>query len=100
MKEIGIVKLVSGDVVMGRMDLEELKDGALVVEKPMHLMLDPTQGGVGMIPYDAIFTQIEQEEVTFRAEHIMHDVPVHSSFEEAYIKQTTGIETQAPKIEV
>jgi hypothetical protein len=100
MKEIGIIKLVSGDVVMGRMDLAEMADGTLVVEKPMQLMLDPTQGGVGMIPYDAIFTQIEQDSVTFKAEHVMHDMPVHETFEEAYIKQTTGIETALPEIEV
>jgi len=101
MKEIGIVKLVSGDVVMGRMDMAEIVDaGTLTVEKPMQLMLDPTQGGVGMIPYDAIFTQEEPEEKTFRAEHVMHDMPVHKSFEEAYIKQTTGIETKLPEIEV
>ncbi len=93
MKEIGMVKLVSGDVIMGRMDLIEMvNDGVLTIEKPMQLMLDPTQGGVGMMPYDAIFTQEEPEEKTFQAEHVMHDMPVHETFEEAYIKQTTGIE--------
>ena len=101
MKKIGIVKLVSGDVIMGRMDFTELaNDEEITIEKPMQLMLDPTQGGVGMIPYDAIFTQTEPNEIVFRTEHIMHDMPVHSTFEEAYIKQTTGIETELPSIEV
>jgi len=97
MKEIGIIKLVSGDVVMGRMDWKEKE---VTVEKPMQLMLDPTQGGVGMIPYDAIFTQEELEEFTFALEHVMHTMKVHPSFEEAYIKQTTGLETTLPEIEV
>jgi len=91
-RTIAILKLISGDVVMGKMNTDELQEDTIVVSKPMQLMLDPTQGGVGMIPYDAIFTQIEPEEQVFKTSHVMHTLPVHETFEEAYIKQTTGIE--------
>jgi hypothetical protein len=93
-----MLKLVTGEVVMGKLKEESGETTTLL--KPMTLMLDPMQGGVGMIPYDAIYTQEEQEEASWRSEVIMHDMKVHSTFEEAYIKQTTGIETTAPKIEV
>jgi len=93
--EIVILKLVSGDVVMGRYDLENSPEGKRRILKPMNLMLDPMQGGVGMMPYDAVFSQKEPEMMDFKEEHIMHEIPVHSSFEEAYIKQTSGIEIAA-----
>ncbi len=100
--KIVMFKLVSGDVILGKIDQEvsvtDTDAEEIMVEKPMQLMLDPTQGGVGMIPYDAIFCQIEPQEHTFRTKDIMHEMPVHETFEEAYIKQTTGIEinTEAP----
>ena len=96
--ELVILKLVSGDVVIGRHDVENSPEGQRRILKPMNLMLDPMQGGVGMIPYDAIYTQEEPKEFTFNKEHIMHYMKVHSSFEEAFIKQVTGIET--PKQEI
>jgi hypothetical protein len=91
-----MIKLVNGEVVMGELihdNEEEIK-----LKRPMLLMLDPMQGGIGMIPYDAIYTQTELEDFAFKHEHIMHPMAVHSSFEDAYIKQTTGIET--PKTEL
>jgi len=90
-KEIKMIKLVTGEVVMGR--LKERGETFWTFEKPMTLMLDPMQGGVGMIPYDAIYTQEEKEEMTWDKSHVVHDMKVHPQFEEAYIKQTTGIET-------
>ncbi len=93
-----MLKLVTGEVVMGK--LKEDRGDCITLLKPMTLMLDPMQGGVGMIPYDAVYTQEEPEEVTWRADVIVHDMKVHPSFEEAYIKQTTGIETSLPTIEV
>jgi hypothetical protein len=89
--EIGIFKLVSGDVIIGKFDKSQLQEDEVVVTKPMQLMLDPTQGGVGMLPYDAIFSQIEPEDFTFKTRHVMHEIPVHKSFEDAYIQHTTGI---------
>jgi len=94
--QVTILKLISGEVVMGK--VKSMDDNELVMAHPMQLLLDPTQGGVGMIPYDAIYTQIEMEEHTFKREHIMHHLPVHKSFEEAYLTQTTGI--SLPTIEV
>lgn len=94
--KITIIKLISGEVVMGRVKMAD--NNEIVITHPMQLLLDPTQGGVGMIPYDAIYTQVESEEHTFKQEHIMHHMPVHQSFEDAYIAQTTGI--SLPTIEV
>ncbi len=105
--KIVMFKLVSGDVVLGKIEDEILITDTdldtITVAKPMQLMLDPTQGGVGMIPYDAVFCQIEQEEHNFRTIDIMHPMPVHETFEEAYIKQTTGIDldvSELPETEV
>ncbi len=100
MKNIGMFKLVSGDVVLGRYDQEDLNKEEVIVDKPFQLMLDPTQGGVGLIPFEAIFTQVEPETHTFKTEHIMYKLDVHASFEDAYIKQTTGIEVNMPTIDV
>ena len=98
MKEIRLFKLVSGDVVLGKLDPLDLTNEEIVVEKPMQLMLDPTQGGIGMIPYNALYSQVEPEEATFKIEHVMEFIPVHASFEEAYITQTT--KPEIPEIEV
>ncbi len=99
MKNIGMFKLVSGDVVLGRYDQEDLEKDEIVVDKPFQLMLDPTQGGVGLIPFEAIFTQLEPEEHTFKTKDIMYELTVHVTFEDAYIKQTTGIEINTPILE-
>ncbi len=94
-------KLVSGDVVMGKGDLSKIEtDEKFIVEKPMQLMLDPTQGGVGMIPYDAIFSQSEIDSQEFRTKDVMHTVEIHDSFKEAYLKQTTGIELSTPELDL
>ena len=93
--EITMIKLVTGEVVMGK--IKEETDEKVTLEKPMTLMLDPMQGGVGMIPYDAIYTQEEKEEMTWNKRYVVHDMKVHPQFEEAYIKQTSGIETSPAK---
>jgi len=95
--ELRMIKLVSGDVVIGE-DISETSDNYRL-KKPMLLMLDPMQGGVGMMPYDAIYTQEEPEEEVFAHEHVIHgNMKIHSTFEDAYIKQTTGIEVVQPEI--
>jgi hypothetical protein len=91
--DLTILKLVNGEIVLGELQLET--DETIILGKPMSLMLDPMQGGVGMIPFDAIYTQKELEEITFDKTHVMYEMEVHPTFEEAYIKQTTGIETPA-----
>ncbi len=98
--EVIMIKLVSGDVILGKGNLDDLGEVFITIDKPMQLMLDPTQGGVGMIPYDAIYTQQESDSQEFRSIDVMHTLEVHETFEEAYIKQTTGIETQLPEIEL
>jgi hypothetical protein len=88
--ELILIQLTSGDTVLGK-HLDET-DETITIGKPMQLMLDPTQGGVGMIPYMAIFTQQELPEYIFNKDHVIGEFPVHESFAEAYIKQTTGNE--------
>ncbi len=100
MNTVIMIKLVSGDVVLGKGNIEDLETETIVIERPMQLMLDPTQGGVGMIPYDAIFTQAESDVQSFRSIDVMHPMSVHETFEEAYINQTTGIELGTPEIDL
>jgi hypothetical protein len=90
-----MLKLITGEVVMGK--LKEDTDGYITLERPVTLMLDPMQGGVGMIPYDAIYTQEEPDEASWRSDIIMHEMKVNPQFEEAYLKQVTGIETGSSK---
>lgn len=81
-----MIKLVTGEVVLGDKVGDMLDEVTLT--RPMTMMLDPMQGGVGMIPYDAIYTQEEQASKTFKYEHIIdHDMKIHETFENAYIEQ-------------
>ncbi len=100
MKKVEMIKLVDGDVVLGKLDLDDLKNETITIEKPMQLMLDPTQGGVGMIPFNAVYTQQELETCTIRSIDVMYPMSVHETFKEAYLKQTTGIDLSMPEIEL
>jgi len=91
LNEVVMYKLVTGEVIMGK--LTTYAEDHIILEKPMTLMLDPIQGGVGMVPYDAIYTQEEPEEMVYNKRNIMHPMKVDSQFKDAYLKQTTGIET-------
>jgi len=94
--EIKMYKMVTGEVVMG--NLKEKTEESLTLTKPVTLMLDPMQGGVGMIPYDAIYTQEEPQDFTWDTKFIMHEMKVQTQFEDAYLKQVTGIETPSKDI--
>ena len=89
-KEIVMLKLVTGETVMGKSSCSV--DGNVTIERPFILMLDPMQGGIGMMPYDIHFTEKEIPEITIREEHILHYIDCSDQFKDAYIKQTTGIE--------
>jgi hypothetical protein len=88
--KIAMYKMITGEIVIG--EVIEENEEVLTLKKPKLLMLDPMQGGVVMVPYDAIYTQEELEEFTFQRKFIIHPMTVHQTFEEAYIKQCTGIE--------
>ncbi len=93
-----MIKLVTGEVVLGKAD-DSVSKEEITLLKPMTMMLDPMQGGVGMIPYDAIYTQEEPETITFSRLHIIDaGMAIHPSFEDAYLKQTTGLETPQTEI--
>jgi len=85
--ELEMIKLVTGEVVLG--ELIGINDG-ITLKKPMTLILDPMQGGIGMMPYDAVYTQEESEEHTYSDNHIMHNMKIHPSFADAYFKQTSN----------
>ena len=95
--EVIIIKLVTGEVVIGKYLHGEEE---VVLEKPFSLIMDPMQGGVGLMPYNAIYTQTEPESATFQAKYIVEEIQVHSSFKDAYLERVTGIETKLPEIEV
>lgn len=88
--EVKMFKTITGDVIM--CEIEEGLVGNIIAKKPVQLIMDPNQGGVGIIPYDAVFTQQEQDVVVFKPEHIIHYMPVAKAFEDSYIKFKTGIE--------
>ena len=98
-KEIVMSKLITGEVVMGKSRGDV--DHKVTIERPFILMLDPMQGGIGMMPYDIHFTEKEISEITIREEHILHYIDCSDQFKKAYIKQTIGIElvknTNLPK---
>ena len=87
--ELKMFKLITGDVVMAD---TEIKDGVYLAKKPVQLIMSPTEGGVGLMPYDAIFTQKEQDEISFKEEHVMYEMPIADVFEKSYIEFKTGIE--------
>ncbi|MHA1624660.1 MAG: hypothetical protein ACTSWH_05995 [Promethearchaeota archaeon] len=84
-------KLTTGDVILGEISDNELTD-VITINKPLQLVMDPTQGGVGLMPYNAIFAQKEVESVEIKSEHIVHEIEVAKAFEDSYIQFKTGIE--------
>lgn len=84
--KLKMIKLVTGEVVIG--DIIDINDEIITMSKPMLLMLDPTQGGVGMIPYDIIYTQQELESKVFKIMHIIEEnMYIDKSFSDAYVDQ-------------
>ena len=67
--EIVLLQLVTGDVVMGKVEIDS-EDGMELL-KPMSLIMNPMQGGIGMIPYMAVYLGREKESHFFKKEHIV-----------------------------
>jgi hypothetical protein len=91
--ELIMLKLVNGEVVMGK-NLDET-DTHYFIGKPVVLMMDPIQQGIGMIPLDIMYTGKEVETQIIEKHFVMYELPVQKEFEEGYIKQTSGIELAA-----
>lgn len=89
MATLKMFKLITGDVILG--DTVE-ENGFVTITKPVQLVLDPMQGGAGMMPYAAVFTQEEMDELILKEEHIVHPLKVSEPYEKAYINFKTGIE--------
>jgi hypothetical protein len=88
--ELVMIKMISGEVVMGRRDV--VTNENYTIGKPVTLMFDPMQQGVAMVPMDSLYTGQELPSVTIKAEHVLYELPIQKEFEEGYIKHTSGIE--------
>jgi hypothetical protein len=77
--EIVMLQLISGDVVMGKVKID-VEDG-IELTKPMSLVMNPMQGGIGMIPYLAVYLGKEKESHFFKKSHIM---TIESDFMEEF----------------
>lgn len=100
--ELVIIKLMSGDVVMGAVEMayDSTVDADITFTSPMSLTLDPMRGAVGMMPYDAIFSQAISKRHTFKTNHIMHDIPVHEDFKKEYYLHIRRIEESEAELAV
>jgi len=65
MENLVYLKLVTGEYVIG----QEI-DGK--IKKPVSIVFDPMQGGLGFMPYDAVYLMTEVQEISFKDEVIMH----------------------------
>ena len=86
-------KLVSGEVILGRVD--DSDENIVKFEKPVSIIMDPVQQGLGLMPWDAIYTQEETEKFEIDRKFIMYELPVHKTIEDAYIERTSGIKLAA-----
>lgn len=92
---IKMFKIITGDVILGSVENTET---GVTVHKPVQLILDPTQGGAGMIPYGAVFTQEEIPALDIKEEHIVHYLPISAPFMDAYLNflnQGSDVEAEA-----
>jgi len=81
------VKLSSGEETVCR--LEEIKDNAIVVKKP--LMLVAGDSGAGLAPF--MFTVDPDAKFEFKLNNIICIVKTVKDAADMYIKATTGIQT-------
>jgi hypothetical protein len=81
------VKLSSGEETVCR--LEEIKDNAIIVKKP--LMLVAGENGAGLAPF--MFTVDPDAKFEFSLNNIICVVKTVKDAADMYIKATTGIQT-------
>jgi len=68
LKTLAILQLVNSENIIGMISSD---DDTITIEYPMSLMLDPMSGGLGMMPYLAIYTGTVQDERILVKKHIL-----------------------------
>jgi len=99
-QKVLMYKLVTGDVVMGLESTTTASTESITLDRPVQLLLDPEKGAIGWIPYNTVYTQKEPENHTYEYKHIVEKIEVHASFEEAYLRQISGLELPDTTLEV
>lgn len=84
LENVKMFKLVSGEVIMGVHHGDLATDVVIEILNPSQLILDPTNHGVGMIPYCAAYSQKEMPSVIISELHIIHEIEVGVDFLNAY----------------
>jgi hypothetical protein len=69
MQTLAILQLVNSENIIGM--ISNTVDETITIEYPMSLMLDPMSGGLGMMPYLAIYTGTIQDEKIISKKHIL-----------------------------
>jgi len=69
LKTLAILQLVNSENIIGM--ISNTLDDTIIIDYPMSLMLDPMSGGLGMMPYLAIYTGTVQDEKIISKKHIL-----------------------------
>jgi len=73
MQTLAIIQLSNSENIIGPISYSTHPDEeSITVEYPMSLMLDPMSGGLGMMPYLAIYTGTLADSKTFSKKHIVN----------------------------
>ena len=95
MSDVQVVKLTTGEDVMGRVTEVELADHGKVlkIDRPTAIILRPkdeagTQFGVGLAPY-AIYA--ENHSIMIMPAHVVAIFPPDGKLKDEYISKVTGI---------
>jgi len=93
-KELAYVKMVTGDYVIGEVTHDD--EASVTLKKPVSIIFDPMQGGLGFMPYDAMYVMKELEEISIKKEFIIHEFKgdlIPKELEDKYIEFCSGIIT-------
>jgi hypothetical protein len=96
--ELAYVKVISGEYVLGKVEHQD--ENTIVLKKPISVIFDPMQGGLGFMPYDAMYLMKEVPEIIFSKDKLIHvfegdNIP--TELKDKYIEFDTGIITEAPQ---
>jgi hypothetical protein len=96
--ELAYVKIISGEYVLGKVEHQD--ENTIVLKKPISVIFDPMQGGLGFMPYDAMYLMKETPEIIFNKDQLIHvfegdNIPVE--LKDKYVEFDTGIITEAPQ---
>ena len=93
-KNLAYVKMVTGDYVIGEVTHDD--ETSLTLKKPVSIIFDPMQGGLGFMPYDAMYVMKELEEINIKKDFIIHEFKgdlIPKELEDKYTEFCSGIIT-------